>query len=103
MKRWCGVFLVVSAMACSEYNREAVQDNNSGMGLMRQGRLTDARDKFQRAADADPKFVSTSPVPEATSATAPTNDNTGSNPATRSVRSTGRGPRTQRPTNQKGA
>lgn len=56
MKRWCGVFLVVGAMACSEYNREAVQDNNAGMGLMRQGRLADARDKFQRAADADPKF-----------------------------------------------
>lgn len=56
MKRWCGVFLVVAMTACSEYNREAVQDNNAGMALMRQGRLADARDKFQRAADADPKF-----------------------------------------------
>ena len=57
MKRWCGVFFAVAmATACSEYNREAVQDNNAGMALMRQGRLSDARDKFQRAADADPKF-----------------------------------------------
>ena len=57
MKRWCGVFFAVAmATACSEYNREAVQDNNAGMALMRQGRLADARDKFQRAADADPKF-----------------------------------------------
>lgn len=56
MKRWCGLFLVVAATACSEYNREAVQDNNSGMSLLRAGRLADARDKFQRAADADPKF-----------------------------------------------
>ncbi len=57
MKRWCGVFFAVAmATACSEYNREAGQDNNAGMALMRQGQLTDARDKFQRAADADPKF-----------------------------------------------
>jgi tetratricopeptide (TPR) repeat protein len=57
MKRWCGVFFAVAmATACSEYNREAVQDNNAGMALMRQGRLSDARDKFQRAADEDPKF-----------------------------------------------
>lgn len=57
MKRWCGVFFAVAmATACSEYSREAVQDNNTGMALMRQGRLSDARDRFQRAADADPKF-----------------------------------------------
>ena len=58
MKRWSGVLLAVatSTAACSEYNREAVQENNAGMSMMRAGRLADARDKFQRAADADPRF-----------------------------------------------
>ncbi|MBL8601843.1 MAG: tetratricopeptide repeat protein [Myxococcales bacterium] len=60
MKRAVFMSLVALAMAtnsgCSEYNREAVEDNNQGMGMLRAGRMADARDRFQRAADEDPKF-----------------------------------------------
>jgi tetratricopeptide (TPR) repeat protein len=51
-----GVFLVVAALAaasCSEHNREAVESNNQGMALLRANRYSDAREKFQRAAEED--------------------------------------------------
>lgn len=51
-----GVAALLLASGCSEYSREAVEDNNTGMNLLRGGRMADARDKFQRAADEDPKF-----------------------------------------------
>jgi tetratricopeptide (TPR) repeat protein len=51
----CALALTL-ATACGEYNREAIEDNNSGMNLLRGGRLADAKDRFQRAADEDPKF-----------------------------------------------
>lgn len=47
---------IVALAGCSEHNREAIEDNNSGMNLLRGGRLADAKDRFQRAADEDPKF-----------------------------------------------
>ncbi len=50
----CAAF--VCALGCSEYNREAIEDNAQGQNMFRAGRLADARDKFQRAADEDPKY-----------------------------------------------
>lgn len=47
---------LVALVGCSEYNREAIEDNNTGMSLFRARRMTDARDRFQRAADEDPRF-----------------------------------------------
>jgi tetratricopeptide (TPR) repeat protein len=44
------------AMGCSEHDRQAIDDNNTGMNLLRGGRMADAKDRFQRAADEDPKF-----------------------------------------------
>jgi tetratricopeptide (TPR) repeat protein len=41
---------------CQEYDRQAIEDNNTGMNLLRGGRMADAKDRFQRAADEDPKF-----------------------------------------------
>ncbi len=54
--RAMGVILAAGLMGCGEYNREAVEDNNQGVQMMRARRFTDARDRFQRAADEDPKF-----------------------------------------------
>lgn len=51
-----GVVLAATVAGCSEYSREAVEDNNQGMALLRANRLEDARDRFQRAADEDAKF-----------------------------------------------
>lgn len=54
-----GVFLVVAALAagaCSEHNREAVESNNQGMALLRASRYSEAREKFQRAAEEDPRY-----------------------------------------------
>lgn len=47
---------LIALSGCSEYNREAIEDNNAGMGLFRARRMADARDRFQRAADEDPRF-----------------------------------------------
>ena len=56
-RRFAWLLVVIpTIVACGEYNREAVEDNNQGMNLLRAGRLADARDKFQRAADEDPKY-----------------------------------------------
>ena len=46
----------VALVGCSEYNREAIEDNNAGMQAFRARRFSDARDRFQRAADEDPRF-----------------------------------------------
>jgi tetratricopeptide (TPR) repeat protein len=48
--------MAVLAAGCGDYNREAVDDNNQGMQLLRAGRFADAKDKFQRAADEDPRY-----------------------------------------------
>lgn len=58
MKRAVLIVMCAAALAagCSEFSREAVEDNNQGMNMLRGGRLADARDRFQRAADEDPKF-----------------------------------------------
>jgi tetratricopeptide (TPR) repeat protein len=57
MKR-VGVFLVVALAVggCSEHNREAIESNNQGMALLRANRYADAREKFQRAAEEDPRY-----------------------------------------------
>lgn len=57
--RWVSLgfgLALCGAGACSEYNREAVDNNNQGMSLMRANRLADAREKFQRAAEEDHRF-----------------------------------------------
>jgi len=55
-QRTLGVLGAIAFLGCSEYDRQAVEDNNVGMNLLRAGRLADAKDRFQRAADEDPKF-----------------------------------------------
>lgn len=47
---------LISASACSEYNREAVESNNQGMAFLRANRYADAREKFNRAAEEDRRF-----------------------------------------------
>lgn len=56
VRRFSCVLGALALLGCSEYDRQAIEDNNSGMNLLRGGRLADARDRFQRAADEDPKF-----------------------------------------------
>ncbi len=57
MKRvFCGLVAMLLLGGCSEYDRQAIEDNNAGMNLLRGGRMADARDRFQRAADEDAKF-----------------------------------------------
>ncbi len=53
---FCGLVALLLLGGCSEHDRQAIEDNNSGMNLLRAGRLADARDRFQRAADEDAKF-----------------------------------------------
>ena len=48
--------MLAFAVGCSEYNREAVDSNNQGMGLLRANRYADAREKFQRAAEEDHRY-----------------------------------------------
>ncbi len=57
MKR-AGICLLAVALACScgRYNREAVESNNQGMQFLRAGRFSDARERFQRAAEEDRNY-----------------------------------------------
>ena len=48
--------LALAAMSCSDYNREAIDSNNQGLQLLRANRYSDAREKFQRAAEEDHRF-----------------------------------------------
>ncbi|MGZ4807832.1 MAG: tetratricopeptide repeat protein [Thermoanaerobaculia bacterium] len=50
------LMLAFAAGGCSEYNREAVDSNNQGMSLLRANRYSDAREKFQRAAEEDHRY-----------------------------------------------
>jgi tetratricopeptide (TPR) repeat protein len=56
MYRAICVLTVLTTVGCGEYDRQSVEDNNTGMGLLRANRLSDAKDRFQRAADEDPKY-----------------------------------------------
>ena len=58
MKRIGALFVLVATVSvgCGEYNREAVDSNNQGMGFLRGNRYQDAREKFQRAAAEDPRY-----------------------------------------------
>jgi tetratricopeptide (TPR) repeat protein len=47
---------LIGVTACGEFNREAVDSNNQGMALLRANRYSDAREKFQRAAEEDRRF-----------------------------------------------
>ncbi len=53
---WYLLTVMLAALGCGEHDRQAVDDNNQGMGLLRGGRLADAKDKFERAAVEDPRF-----------------------------------------------
>lgn len=50
------ISVILLCLGCGEYNREAIDDNNQGMQFLRGQRFIDARDKFQRAADEDPRY-----------------------------------------------